>query len=249
MRQNILFIASGWLQDVGGGGVKSVVTKLLNNFQNDSFVFSFLDIEIGVDRNILKTGHSGLSDNIKFISIYLPNIKIKELYIPIWPLFLFRVLLTIKKEKPKLICYITGPSVKVILFFLVKLFFPSLHQVFIEHIPPILYIEKTSHFRNFLKSLIYLFYRKADAIVSVSREMANNMIKELKISPEKMYCIYNPIVDSSLCKKSFESINHPYYFAKSAPIILSVDRLDPLQKDFSTLLKAFSLVIKKCQRN
>ncbi|MDP2855934.1 MAG: hypothetical protein Q8N90_02295 [bacterium] len=137
MRQKILFIANSWLQDIGGGGVKSTVTKLLNNFPKDLFDFSFLDIEIGADSRVIKTGHSELNGNIEFTSVYLPNIKFNRLYIPLWSLFIFRIFRVIQKEKPALLCYVTGPSLKIILFFWTKLFFPKIRQVFIEHIPPL----------------------------------------------------------------------------------------------------------------
>lgn len=238
MKPKIFFIASGWLQQSGGGGIRTATIKLLNNFPEGLFQFCLLDLEIGEDFRSLRAGELGLEKNIKFIPLNLPNIKIGRVYIPIWLLFVPKVLLTIKSEKPKIICHITNPNIKVILFFLIKLFFPSVIQIFIEHIHPLTYIKKTSHFKKLILFFLPFSYRRVTAIVSVSKEMKWAIIQELKIHPAKVRLIYNPVVDSSIKNKSKEAINHPWY-AGNTPIILSIARLDPIQKDFPTLLKAF----------
>lgn len=68
--------------------------------------------------------------------------------------------------------------------------------------------------------------------MSVSKEMANVITRELGLSSSKIRCIYNPIVDKKFYEKFSESIEYPWY-NESVPIILSVGRLDPNPKRFS----------------
>ncbi len=84
------------------------------------------------------------------------------------------------------------------------------------------------------------FYPKADAIVTVSQGVAEDLV-HLGFSSERMEVIYNPVVTPELFVKIAEPINHPWFAPGSPPVILGVGRLEA-QKDFSTLVRAFALV-------
>ncbi len=87
------------------------------------------------------------------------------------------------------------------------------------------------------------FYPWADSIVAVSKGVAKDLI-EIGLPKEKIQVIYNPIVDSKLIAKLQEPLDHPWFKAEQPPVILGVGRLTK-QKDFATLLKAFSIVRRK----
>jgi glycosyltransferase involved in cell wall biosynthesis len=84
------------------------------------------------------------------------------------------------------------------------------------------------------------FYPGADNIVAVSQGVAENLIS-IGLPKEKITVIYNPIVTSELKEKLQDTLEHPWFLPQQPPVILGVGRLTK-QKDFSTLIKAFTLV-------
>ena len=85
-------------------------------------------------------------------------------------------------------------------------------------------------------------YPKAGGIITVSNGIKEELALYTGLPPEKFTTIYNPVLNQTIREKSLESINHPWFHKKEpTPIILGVGRLVP-QKDFSTLIKAFSRV-------
>src|SRR5690606_23154162 len=57
--------------------------------------------------------------------------------------------------------------------------------------------------------------------------------------------VYNPVVSPSLAELGNARTDHPWYKDGGPPVILSVGRLAP-EKDFMTLINAFSHVRAKC---
>jgi glycosyltransferase involved in cell wall biosynthesis len=85
-------------------------------------------------------------------------------------------------------------------------------------------------------------YRKAGGIITVSNGVKEELAIHTGLPPQKITTIYNPLLTQKIRGKSLEAISHPWFQKKdSTPIILGVGRLVP-QKDFSTLIKAFSRV-------
>jgi glycosyltransferase involved in cell wall biosynthesis len=85
-------------------------------------------------------------------------------------------------------------------------------------------------------------YPKADRIITVSNGVNEELAIHTGLPPQKITTIYNPLLIQTIRTKSLEPINHPWLQEKgTSPIILGVGRLVP-QKDFATLLKAFSHV-------
>lgn len=84
-------------------------------------------------------------------------------------------------------------------------------------------------------------YRAADAVVGVSKGIADELHQHLHIPRERTSVIYNPIVTDTLARMANEPLDHPWFQAGQPPVIVAVGRLDP-HKDFPTLLRAFAQV-------
>ena len=62
-----------------------------------------------------------------------------------------------------------------------------------------------------------------------------------RVPADRIGHIYNPVVGSALKRKAEEACVHPWLADKTIPALISVARLSP-EKDFDTLLEAFSLL-------
>lgn len=84
------------------------------------------------------------------------------------------------------------------------------------------------------------FYPRADAIVAVSRGVADDLAHALTIPRQRIKTIYNPVVTSDLAQKAAQPLDHPWFAEGEPPVVLAVGGLKPA-KDFATLLRAFAL--------
>jgi glycosyltransferase involved in cell wall biosynthesis len=91
------------------------------------------------------------------------------------------------------------------------------------------------------RALMRGFYRRADAIVAVSAGVAESVVRELRIHPERVHTIYNPVVTDALSAQAAAPLDDPWFRPGEPPVVLGVGRLAP-QKDFPTLLRAFAAV-------
>lgn len=88
-----------------------------------------------------------------------------------------------------------------------------------------------------------LTYPWADGIVAISKGVASDLSQITKIKQDDIQVIYNPSISPELIEKSQQLVDHPWLQVDQPPVILAVGRLHP-QKNFSTLIKAFSDVLK-----
>jgi glycosyltransferase involved in cell wall biosynthesis len=94
---------------------------------------------------------------------------------------------------------------------------------------------------RYLPSLVRRNYPNADAIVAVSDQVADDLSVITGLPRTAIKTIYNPVVDSCLRAQAAEPLLHPWFAPQAAPVVLGVGRLTE-QKDFSTLIRAFSRV-------
>ena len=94
---------------------------------------------------------------------------------------------------------------------------------------------------RYLPALVGQSYPKADAVVAVSRQVAEDLTQTTGVSSELIHVIHNPVVDQDLFAKAAEPLSHSWFKADGPPVILGVGRLVD-QKDFSTLIRAFKKV-------
>ena len=92
--------------------------------------------------------------------------------------------------------------------------------------------------------LIKQFYPWADSVVAVSCGVAEDLIASTGIPPRKVKVIYNPVVTPELFSRAKEPLDHTWFAPDEPPVILGMGRLTK-QKDFPTLIRAFSLVRKE----
>ena len=85
------------------------------------------------------------------------------------------------------------------------------------------------------------FLHRADAIVAVSRGVADDLAKHAPKTRSRTKVIYNPVITDDILSQAKESVDHPWFQPGEAPVILGAGRLAE-QKDFATLIRAFALV-------
>lgn len=90
-----------------------------------------------------------------------------------------------------------------------------------------------------LPRLIKLSYPAADAVVAVSRGVADDLASIGGLRRDKIDVIYNPVVSSRLAEMRRAEPAHPWFSDGGPPIIIAAGRLTA-QKDFPTLLQAFA---------
>lgn len=88
-------------------------------------------------------------------------------------------------------------------------------------------------------------YGWADGVVAVSRGVADDLSNTIGLPRERIHVIYNPVVVPELFELAKEPVEHSWFHAGEPPVVLSAGRLTAA-KDYPTLLRAFSLVIKVC---
>lgn len=104
--------------------------------------------------------------------------------------------------------------------------------------------ESRSRGRNRLQHLrpvIQRCYRRADAVVAVSKGVEKDIVRYLGLAPEHVTTIYNPIGMPEMEALSREPLDHPWFEYGAVPVILGVGRFVG-QKGFPLLLNAFAKV-------
>jgi glycosyltransferase involved in cell wall biosynthesis len=89
--------------------------------------------------------------------------------------------------------------------------------------------------------LLHHFYRRAAAIIAVSRGAADEMARVARIPRESIRSIYNPFPLAEIARLGVKPPSHPWFAPGEAPVILAAGRLTA-QKDYPTLLRAFASV-------
>jgi glycosyltransferase involved in cell wall biosynthesis len=81
-------------------------------------------------------------------------------------------------------------------------------------------------------------YPRADAIVTVSDGVADDLSTTLGLARSRIVTRHNPIETIELLRKREETLDHPWCAPGQPPVILGAGRLSK-EKDFATLIKAF----------
>jgi len=87
---------------------------------------------------------------------------------------------------------------------------------------------------------IRLLYPLADKVVSVAQQVEQDLLSRIKLPKGISQTIYNPVITHDLEEKMSEPVDIEWLNDKNNYVILGVGRLSK-QKDFSTLINAFSI--------
>ena len=212
-----------FLPSLSEGGVERVMLNLAEGFAHKG---------IPTDMVLAQATGSFLSQasNVRIVDLKSPRLRAS----------LFSLIRYIKAEKPDyLICsqdhanviallakFMSGINTKVII---------TLHSY---------YLSKSMEYYGSLTTrlvckLSRVLFPKADGIVAVSEGVAKDYARELSISLERIKVIYNPVLSNSLFEKARQKPQD--WGEKKQPVLIAVGRL-ALEKDFTTLIKAFQYV-------
>ena len=91
-----------------------------------------------------------------------------------------------------------------------------------------------------------VLYPLADAVVAVSRGVAESVRRSLRVDAERVHTIYNSVPVGRIRRLAQEEVMHPWFADGEPPVILSVGRGAP-QKDHPTLVEAFGLARREVE--
>jgi len=216
------------------GGAERVITKFLQGLNKEIFQISLLLAEA----------------RGPFLKEIPPDIPIYNFNTPYVKKTFFRLIRYLQKEKPQILVSFLTPT--NIICILAKIFSKTNTKIIINEQTT---FSQTSKINTntinklrvifILKPLVRITYPFADAIVCVSKGVAEDISQYLPSSKRsKIKIIYNPIVSDELYNLADQPVNHPWFLNKEIPVILAVGRLS-IEKDYPTLLKTFSLISKE----
>lgn len=144
----------------------------------------------------------------------------------------FRLYSFLKKNSADYV-YSSFPLINHLIIPLVKLRFRKKKVVIREFNTP-------SRHSGRIRFLNKALYRYADGIISQTEEMAQEMARLYKLSPERITTVINPVDGELIDEKIKECFEYPC----GHTIYVAVGRVQP-QKDYGVLIRAFAKVLEK----
>jgi glycosyltransferase involved in cell wall biosynthesis len=230
MRKPVVF----FLPNLNGGGAEKAVVRIIRAL-----------LTRGINSELLLLNAEGvyfeeLPESYPVYSLDAGNLR----FYPNYLLALPRLIAFLRKKEISVV--ISNLShLNVMLLFACVFLRKRVRAIVVEHNTFSTVIRNTLKLSpKLLPPLMRWLYPKADFIVGVSQGVIDDLKKVLRFDSEKFRVIYNPIVDEELLKRAEEPLDHPWFQKGEPPVILAAGRLH-IQKDFPTLLRAFSLVRKE----
>ncbi len=94
---------------------------------------------------------------------------------------------------------------------------------------------------RWVRRLAGVSYSRAEAVVAVSKGVADDLVHGVGVPSGKVRVIHNPVVLPAVVEASALDPGHPWLVRGGPPVILGAGRLTA-QKDFATLITAFANV-------
>lgn len=246
MKKKILFYTSG----VGLGGVEKVVLEVLKEIDKSKF-----DIKLALQYENENLFENEISEevNYKYMlpqkiidkSLYYKERKKNIFYKMLYSFMLSYEKYTIKKnylefskDREIVIDFKSGDFLKLINLEnrVDKKRICWLHGEITK-------LNKYEKRKRFLRENL----NKCDKVVCICEDMKNGVIKEIPELKEKLEVIYNPFDIEKIKIKSsdYSEIKDNEKNLLEDNYIIMVSRLDNVQKDFDTIIKAFKIVKQK----
>ena len=211
-----------------GGGAERVMINLANGFASK-----------GIEVYLAVLNHHGVyqkevSDNIQIIDINSNR-----------AIFSFNAINSFINKKTPQIVYSTIGHINILLLIIKLLNRRNDYKVVIrESNTSSQQAKNNSYFKILLVDILRrIFYPKADLIIAPSKGVAIDLKDNYKINIKKIEVVNNPINYNWLLSLSEKPLNDSYLKQSSSKFIIGIGALIK-QKDFKTLIKAFSIVKK-----
>lgn len=223
---NIAFI----LPSFDGGGAERVIVNLANGFTNSGLFVSII---------VLNSHGSYINEANNKVKIINLNKK-RTLY------SYFSLLKFVRDSKPNVL-FSTMPHINILALF-IKIVYKKYTVVIREsNTTSEQSKSKTSVKWHIIKLLRRVLYNKADLIVCPSAGVAEDLLhhEKLFLKHIQLVVIPNPCNYNSLLIRSTEPIKDEFMLRNNnTKFIIGIGALSK-QKDFSTLIKAFSIIDKR----
>jgi glycosyltransferase involved in cell wall biosynthesis len=219
MKKKVLF----FLSSLSGGGAERTVVNIINNLDREKFEL------------LLVLGSKKNNDYIDFVD---KNITIKYLNHSRVRYCLYDLIKVIKEEQPSLL--FTTLIHNNIIVSLARVLSLRKIPVIVREANNRIQSGKVSRINKLSTFLTYNYLAKK--VIALSNGVKEDLVNNFKVNKDKIEVIYNPIEVGKIKQLSNEKIDD-LKFNNDEMTIIAVGRLVE-QKDYPTLLKAFSIVTK-----
>ena len=222
-----------FIPTLGGGGAERNIINFIKNFDKKKYEVSLV---LGERKGeLLSEIPKGISTinfgTINSFKIFFRLIKYfqtteADIFISTFPRFNIISLLAKIFSKTKIKIIVIEQSTISLL--------PLVAKTFIDRIIS----------RFCLPYFVRLIYPMADAIVCVSKGVADDLSKFIPHQKSRIKVIYNPIIDKRIYQLAKEQVINQWFSDSKIPVILSAGRLIKA-KDYPNFLKAAKLVLQE----
>ena len=209
----------------GEGGVERMLINLLHGF-----------VDIGVDIDLLRIRADGPFAMQVPVAINTIDLPTSHALTSIGPLFCY-----LRKNQPQAVLAVKDRAGRAVL--LARLLSRTHPRVVVRLGTN---LSASLQDRNLMDRWLRcvpqrMLYPMSDAVIAVSRGVAQDTIRLTGLPVEKVHVVPNPVISPSLLEMAREVPEHPWLTGKTTPVILAAGRLT-VQKDFPTLIQAIDIV-------
>ncbi|GIP16504.1 glycosyl transferase [Paenibacillus montaniterrae] len=213
MKTKLLFV----IPSLRGGGAEKVIVTLLNNFNRNKYELHVAIINL-----------SGEYANLLSSDVIVHNLNSKRARNAI-----FTLVKLVRRLKPKAIISTLG-QLNIILL-MVKKFLPKNTKLIVREATIVSEAIKSGDMTKKWIKLYKVFYPMADAIISQSEFMKQDLIEIFGINSNKIKKIYNPVEINKIITMAETELN-PFISEKEFPKIVCFGRLEEV-KGYERLIK------------
>jgi glycosyltransferase involved in cell wall biosynthesis len=217
-----------FIQSLAIGGAERATLNLVKGL---------ISQEIQVD--LLLANRSG-----EFLSLVPPQVNVVDLRGKRVLLSLFPLVQYLRSQHPDILHSVL-PHASLIAIWAVQLARVHTPLIISQHNTMSKSLAGAPFIRNkVIRELARWFFHYADAAICVSQGVAEDFFEITAMPRQKTHVVNNPLIFPGFDQEAYKPISHPWFTFDAPPVILAVGRLTT-QKDYPTLLRAFSIVCQK----